>query len=134
MLMIIKTNGATHIAINVPTTIGASTMLASLVNLFENNATFVKQDWSSLEEVDPSITVELKDKFVSERGELELLITNENAVHVSEDFTALTPEVLVSYKKRLDYYQKDMERMKYERDDYKRKLEMLQEKFDELTK
>jgi len=126
MLMIIKTNGATHIAINVPTG-ASSTMLPSLVSLLENNATFVKQDWSTLERVDADISVELKHKFVSERNETELLITSEDAVAISEDFTAVSPEVMVSIKKTLENKNKEVEKMRRERDDYKRRLELLEE-------
>ena len=67
MLMIVKTNGATHIAINVPTG-ASSTMLPSLVTLLENNTTFVKQDWNGVEKIEADISVELKHKFVSERN------------------------------------------------------------------
>jgi hypothetical protein len=126
MLMIIKTNGVTHIAINVPT--GAySTMLPSLVSLLENNATFIKQDWSTIEKLEADISVELKSKFTSERDGMELVITSEDAVAISEDFTAVSPEVVVSIKKALESKQKEVAKMRRERDDYKRRLELLEE-------
>ena len=52
MLMIIKTNNASHIAINIPTDV-ADKALPAIANMFENNTTFLSAGYSSLEEVKP---------------------------------------------------------------------------------
>jgi len=126
MLMIVKTNGATHIAINVPTE-ASSTMLPSLVSLLEKNAIFINQGWNEINRIEADISVELKHKFLSSNNDRDLLITSEDAVAISEDFTAVSPEVMVSIKKTLENKNKEVEKMRRERDDYKRRLELLEE-------
>jgi len=106
-------------------------MIPSLVSLLENNTTFVRHDWGSLEKIEADISIVLKNKFVSERNDVELLITSEDAVAISEDFTAVSPEVMVSIKQALDKKQKEVERMRLEKDDLKRQLELLKEQMED---
>lgn len=126
MLMIVKTNGATHIAINIPTEASAR-MLPSLISLLENNATFITQGWNEITKAEADISVELRNKFTSSNNCIDLVIASEGAVDISEDFTAVSPEALVSIKQRLDEKQKEVDRMKRERDDYRIRLELLEE-------
>jgi hypothetical protein len=107
MLVIIETNGANHIAINVP--VGeAEKALPALVNLFERNAIFYNSGYASLEEVTPKISIQIGNKYQFDKGGQEIVVqTEEASAFLTNDFIALSPEIFLSNKKIID--EKDAE-------------------------
>ncbi len=131
MLMIIDLNGATHLAINVPSK-DSATMLPSLVSLCENNLTAVEVGWNESKIVKPKITVELTSVFQTSRNETEIVIKTEESIAVSEDFTALTPEVFISAKEALARKETEVTRLRRELDALKLENEGLREDVESL--
>jgi hypothetical protein len=125
MLVIVDTNHATHIAINVPAE-EAEKALPALVNLFERNAAFYNVGYSILEEVEPKITVQLGNKYQVERGGLEIVVqTDEVSSFLTDDFVALTPSIFLNYKKTLEEKEKELSRLR-------NKVKVLEEDLDNL--
>ncbi len=125
MIILIETNGATHIAINVPAA-EAPKALPALVNLFEKNALFYKSGWRELEEVKPKTNILLGNVIEFGREEQEVVLkTDEVSAFLSEDFEALTPELFLSSKKAIAKQEEELRSLK-------RKLEVAQEELASL--
>ena len=130
--MIIETKNATHIAINIPVA-DSATMLPSLVSLFENNAIFINNGWSEIKTVTPEIVIKLTDKFVSERHDIELLITTEHPAAVSVDFARLSADAFISCKKQIEGAKKELDRVRNELAISKQLVSELNDKIESLT-
>ena len=124
MLMIIKTNNASHIAINIPTDV-ADKALPAIANMFENNTTFLSAGYSSLEEVKPCINILLGNEFIYERSYDYTLIIKANEDVLTEDFLAVAPKAYFSVKQILDA--KDRENRSL-----RNKINVLEEELEEL--
>lgn len=91
MFIIVDTNNATHLAINIPTEVAAQA-LPSIANMFEKNTIFVQNGWSGFELKTPTITIGLGDSYKFDRGDTALLIADNPQV-IDTDFEIATPEV-----------------------------------------
>lgn len=112
MLMIIKTNDASHIAINIPTDV-ADKALPAIANMFETNATFIQNNYSSIEVVKPTIDIHLGNVFKKENYESEVIIKTNDLV-LTEDFITYSPEVFISNKKALETKDREISRLRAE--------------------
>lgn len=130
MFAIIETNGASHIAIHVPSE-GAEKSLPALANMLEKNATFIQKGWNEAKLVTPKMSITLGDKFETE-GDGNVIKIATNGAVVSDDFVIATPEVFVSnaaaMKKRDDEISRlrtELSFVKSERDTAKSQLEAI---------
>lgn len=124
MFALIKTNGATEIAIYIPRA-GADKSIASLVGMFERNAVFLKRSWGTLEIAKPKITIELGNEITEESssaGEVAIVVPDSPCI-LSDSFEIATPEVFVSNKKVVDKKDEEISRLRKELDFVKQQLE-----------
>ena len=102
MLLNIKTNNASNIVINLPSSKIA--YVQNVVDLFEKNAVFVQCNYGSHDIVKPVFDITLGDTVVIHCGygdETELAIASDNSV-VIEHFEKATPALLSSNKKAVE--------------------------------
>jgi tellurite resistance-related uncharacterized protein len=124
MLLIIDTKNASHIAINIPSDV-ADKALPAIVNMFENNATFLNAQYSSLENVKPSITILLGNEFTYEKSSEYTLLIKANEFVLTEDFLAVAPKAYFSVKQTLDNKDKENGRLRS-------KISILEEELEKL--
>ena len=112
MLMIITTNNASHIAISIPTDV-ADKALPAIANMFENNATFLQNNYSGIEVIKPTIEIHLGNEFKKENYESEFIVKTNDSV-LTEDFITYSPEVSISNKKALESKDKEILKLRAE--------------------
>lgn len=99
MFVVVDTNGANQIIINVPLE-GAEKSLPTLAKMLENNAVFICKGWNEFSLKEATMHIHLGDTYRMEH-EQELVVTTATK-DVPEDFNIAAPEVMVSNKKALD--------------------------------
>lgn len=132
MFALIKTNGATEIAIYIPAE-GADKSIPSLVGMFEKNAVFLNRGWKTLEISKPKITIELGSKITeeaSDAGEVAIVVPESNCI-LDDSFEIATPEVFVSNKKVVDKKDEEISRLRKELDFVKQQLQDLKNQITE---
>lgn len=116
MFALIKTNGATEIAIHIPGDDNCSTSLKQLALMLENNATFFKDDWNGLKVIKPEMSIVLGDQLPiqgrSENGEFALVPAGSDVL--DESFEIATPEVRASYAKAKEEFKDQIKRLRNE--------------------
>lgn len=136
MFINIDTNDATNILIYVPSS--ANSSLCSLIELFENNAVFIKDGWSSLTKVKPKASITIGDTFVgrSQNGEVEYTVAKSDAV--VEDFEVVSAELFISFKEAKEKIESENKKLQalvselqQKNDSLKNKIDMLIEYSDE---
>lgn len=99
MFALIKTNGATGIAIHVPSDDHCATSLKQLALMLENNATFFQDNWSEFKLIEPEMSIVLGDQIKPqthvENG--EVFVVPAGFDFLNESFEIATTEVHVSY-------------------------------------
>lgn len=128
MFALIKTNGATEIAIYIPAE-GADKSIPSLVGMFEKNAIFLSRSWRSLEISKPKITIELGSRIVeeaSDAGEVAIVVPESNCI-LGDSFEIASPEVFTSNKKVVDRKDEEIDRLRKELDFVKQQLQDLKD-------
>lgn len=128
MFALIKTNGATEIAIYIPAE-GADKSIPSLVGMFEKNAVFLNRGWRTLEISKPKITIELGSKITeeaSDAGEVAIVVPESNCV-LGDSFEIASPEVFASNKKVVDKKDEEINRLRKELDFVKQQLRDLKD-------
>jgi hypothetical protein len=131
MLLIITTNNASHIAINIPTDV-ADKALPAIASMFENNATFIQNNYSGIEVVTPTIDIHLGNVFKKENYDSDYVIkTNESVL--TEGFVALNPETYISNKRVLETKEKENSRLRAKVSVLEEELEKLKNKLDDLV-
>lgn len=133
MFAVIKTNGASHIAIHIPHQ-GAEKTLPALAAMLEQNATFIQKGWREMTVVKPEMTISLGNS-VSFEGDSETpdIVVAASSSVIGEDFVAYTPEVRASYAKVIAEKNKEIERLKAERDMAKTERDRLQDRINEMA-
>ena len=133
MFAIIKTNGANHIAIHIPHQ-GAEKTLPALAAMLEQNAVFIRKDWRNAELVKPEMTISLGNAFSLE-GDSETpdIVVAESSAVIGDDFVNFTPDIKASYTKVIAGKDKEIERLKAERDMAKTERDRLQDRINELS-
>ena len=133
MFAIIKTNGANEIAIHIPHQ-GAEKTLPALAAMLEQNAVFIRKDWRNAELVKPEMTISLGNAFSLE-GDSETpdIVVAESSAVIGDDFVNFTPDIKASYTKVIAGKDKEIERLKAERDMAKTERDRLQDRINELS-
>jgi len=133
MFALIKTNGATHIAISIPLE-GADKTIPALVGMLENNATFVNQGYNTIRTVEPQMSIELKDSISMANSDEELLIIKKNNYIISEPFFEIdSPAVLISNKKGIERRDSEIKRLNTELAHVKQQLDDLRDAIEEAA-
>ena len=133
MFALIKTNGATHIAISIPLE-GADKTIPALVGMLENNATFVNQGYNTIRTVEPQMSIELKDSISMANSDEELLIIKKNNYIISEPFFEIdSPAVLISNKKGIERRDSEIKRLNTELAHVKQQLDDLRNAIEEVA-
>jgi hypothetical protein len=133
MFALIDTKNASHIAIHIPAQ-GADKAIPALVGMLEQNAVFIKKQWSALETVVPEMSIQLGDKLTHDNSEGELAITIPgNANVLGESFVHETPEVRISNKKAIDKKDAEISRLRAELTLVKQQLADSRDRINALT-
>jgi len=137
MFALIKTNGATHIAISIPLE-GADKTIPALVGMLENNATFVNQGYNTIRTVEPQMSIDLKYSISMVNSDEELLINKNNYLAnryiISEPFFEIdSPAVLISNKKGIERRDSEIKRLNTELSHVKQQLDDLRNAIEEAA-
>jgi len=131
MFILINTNDATHIAINVPHENSEKT-LPALAAMFEENAVFINKGWREIKTVSPSMSVVLGENVVV-GDDVEMNVTIPKSNHVMADgFVPETPEVHVNYSKMLKQKDDEITRLRNETNFAKDELARLKTAIDAM--
>lgn len=131
MFAVIETNGATHIAINIPKE-GADRSLPALAAMLENNATFIRQNWRDIETVKPRMGITLGTIYEVKDSDAAEIVIQANPETIDESFVIASPEVFVSNKAALAKKDAEIDRIRKELDFTKQQLSAAKERIEEL--
>ena len=105
MFVVIETNGATHIVINVAHQ-DAERALPALAGMLEGNAKFVRKDWRDATAVTPKMTIELGASYIvgtQSEGDAEfVIVAPEVPETLRNGLLPATPELITSNRKAID--------------------------------
>jgi hypothetical protein len=134
MFALIETNGATHIAINVPVN-GAETSLPQLAKMLESNAVFINKSYSDVTRVTPAMTIKLGETLTlkSNYNDVELVVDGNCHYVLGEGFVIDSPEVHVNFQAALKKKDEENARIRKELDFIKSEHESLKAKMAELV-
>ena len=131
MFALIQTNQATHIAIHIPHD-GADKSLPALAAMLEQNAVFIRSNYSETIKVEPSMTIHLKDTIEIPGREINVaIVVPASKRTLSDDFVLATSEAYISNKKTLEQSQEKVSKLTSEVAFLKASLERLQATLDE---
>jgi dynactin complex subunit len=135
MFALIKTNGATHIAIHIPSDDSCSDSLKQLALMLENNAVFYEESWSRPGVVEPEMTVLLADKVkLDGRSESpEFIVVQPNSAVLDKSFEICTPEVLVSFARQKEKFEESIKRLRNEIETQRFKIKSLERQCDDTV-
>jgi len=131
MFALIKTNGATEIAIHIPHQ-GAEKTLPALAAMLEQNATFIKRGYYEANVVKPEMQIVLGNTYIMDVEKPTIEIAASGSV-IGEDFVLDSPEVRVSFKKAIDGKDKEIERLRAELSMAKMERDRLQDRINEIA-
>ena len=135
MFALIKTNGATEIAIHIPGDDNCSTSLKQLALMLENNATFYENSYYGFKVIEPEMSIVLGDQLQiqgpSGNGECALVPAGFDAL--DESFEIATPEVQVSYAKAKKAFEDTIKRLRNENEAKALKIQRLEQRIEDLT-
>ena len=132
MLLNIKTNNATNIVINLPS--DKIAYVQNVVDLFEQNAVFVNDNYNNHDIIKPSFDITLGNTVVFDKGygePTELAIASDKTV-VIEDFEVATPEVLTSNKKAVESLKAKLKKQEDENKCLQMTIDKLNERIEEM--
>lgn len=112
MFAVIETNGASHIAINIPHE-GSEKSLPALARMLEQNAVFIKKGYQEVSVVAPVMSITLGNSFVVDNSD-DVLVVKESGAVIGDDFVNHTPEVAVSNSKALKREKDEISRLRTE--------------------
>jgi len=131
MFALIKTNGATEIAIHIPHQ-GAEKTLPALAAMLEQNATFIDRGYYEANVVKPEMQIVLGNTYIMDGEKPTIEIAASGSV-IGEDFVLDSPEVRVSFKKAIDGKDKEIERLRAELSMAKMERDRLQDRINEIA-
>lgn len=131
MFALIKTNGATEIAIHVPHQ-GAEKTLPALAAMLEQNATFINRGYYEANVVKPEMQIVLGNTYIMDGEKPTIEIAASGSV-IGEDFVLDSPEVRISFKKAMESKDKDIERLRAELSMAKMERDRLQDRINEIA-
>jgi hypothetical protein len=131
MFALIETNQATHIAIHIPHD-GADKSLPALAAMLEQNAVFIRSNYSETIKVEPDMTIHLKDTVEFSGREIQVaIVVPASRQTLSDDFVLATSEAYISNKKTLEQRDEKISKLTSEVAFLKASLERLQATLDE---
>jgi hypothetical protein len=133
MFALIELNGATHIAINIPHE-GAEKSLPAIAAMLEKNSTFIRQNYSEMVTVQPSMQIILGDEYTHKNYNEELFITipdNDSSV-IDDTFQIATVDVFVSNAKRIKDKEDEIVKINKDLSFYKSESEILKDRIAAL--
>lgn len=135
MFALIKTKGATEIAIHIPSDDSCSTSLKQLVLMLENNATFYQSGWNEFELIKPEMSVVLGDELQleSHREKGEVVVVPAGFEALDESFEIATPEVKVSYAKAKKEFEATINRLRNEKGAKEIEIQRLEQRIEDLA-
>jgi hypothetical protein len=131
MFAVIETNGATHIAINIPME-GADRSLPALAAMLENNATFLRYNWRDIETVKPHMEITLGNTYKVKNSDVAEIVIQANLETIDESFVIASPEVFVSNKAAMEKKDAEIDRIRKELNCIKQQLSDARERIEEL--
>jgi hypothetical protein len=135
MFALIKTNGASEIAIHIPGDDNCSTSLKQLALMLENNATFYDNGYYDFKVIKPEMSIILGNQVQlqgrSENGEFALVPAGSDLL--SESFEIATPEVKVSYAKAKKEFEATINRLRNEKEAKDIEIQLLEQRIEELA-
>ena len=132
MFACIETNGATHIVINIPHE-GSERSLPALARILEQNATFIRSNYSDTQIIKAAMSISLGDTFFKKDDcEHEIIIKESDAI-LDESFVNATPEVMTSNAKALKKERDENSRIRTELQFLRGQLEVAKAQIDALT-
>lgn len=135
MFALIKTNGASEIAIFVPSDDSCSTSLKQLALMLENNATFYDNSYYEFKIIKPEMSIILGDQVQlqgrSENGEFALVPAGSDLL--DESFEIASPEVLASFKQAKKGLQDTIKSLRNEKEAKDIEIQRLEQRIEELT-
>lgn len=131
MFAVIETNGATHIAINIPKE-GADRSLPALAAMLEHNATFIRHNWRDVETVKPRMGITLGNTYEVKDSDAAELVIQAQPETIDESFVIASPEVFVSNKAALAKKDAEIDRIRKELDFTKQQLSAAKERIETL--
>ena len=135
MFALIKTNGATHIAIHIPSDDSCSDSLKQLALMLENNAIFYEDSWTRPGVVEPEMAVLLADKVkVEGRSENpEYIVVPPNSAVLDKSFEICTPEVLVSFARQKEKFEESIKRLRNDIEAHRFTIKALEKQCDDTV-
>jgi hypothetical protein len=134
MFALIKTNGASEIAIHIPGD-NCSTSLKQLALMLENNATFYDNGYYEFKTIKPEMSIILGDQIQlqgrSENGEVVVVPAGFDVL--DESFEIATPEVKVSYAKAKKEFEATINRLRHEKEAKEIEIQRLEQRIEELA-
>jgi len=101
MFLIIDTNGANKIAINIPLS-GADKSLPAIAAMFEKNAVFISSSYHDQKTVTPKMEIKLGNIFECTNSNEDIIAIPSDVEHViSDDFQIVSNDVYVSNAKKI---------------------------------
>lgn len=135
MFALIKTNGASEIAIHVPSDDNCSTSLKQLALMLENNATFYDNGYYEFKMIKPEMSIVLGDQIQlqgrSENGEFALVPGGSDLL--DESFAIATPEVLASFQQAKKGLQDAIKSLRNENEAKDITIRRLEQRIEELA-
>ena len=131
MFALIKTNGATEIAIHIPHQ-GAEKTLPALAAMLEQNATFINRGYYEANVVKPEMQIVLGNTYIIDGEKPTIEIAASGSV-IGEDFVLDSPEVRISFKKAMESKDKDIERLRAELSMAKMERDRLQDQINAIA-
>lgn len=135
MFALIKTNGASEIAIFIPSDDSCSTSLKQLALMLENNATFYDNSYYEFKIIKPEMSIILGDQVQlqgrSENGEFALVPAGSDLL--DESFEIASPEVLASFKQAKKGLQDTIKSLRNEKEAKDIEIQRLEQRIEELT-
>lgn len=135
MFALIKTNGASEIAIHIPGDDNCSTSLKQLALMLENNATFYDNNYYEFKIIKPEMSIILGDQIQLEnRAENgEVVVVPAGSDLLDESFEIATPEVKVSYAKAKKEFEATINRLRNEKEAKDIEIQLLEQRIEELA-
>jgi len=132
MFALIETNGATHIAVNIPLD-GAEKSLPALARMLETNAIFITKNWSTHSLTKPTMGITLGDSLEFDGTEGVIKIESSSNAVLGDDFVNAAPDVFVSNTAALKKKDDDIARLRAELTHVNNQLSGLKDQIEALT-
>jgi len=132
MFALIKTNGASHIAIHIPHA-GAEKTLPALAAMLEQNATFMNIGYDECTVVNPEMEIRLGDTIKQEGSDKGDIVVSESGAVINAEWVKASPEVFLDNTKAMKKRDDEASRLRNEVSFLKQQLDDLKSQLSALT-